>query len=79
MKGIPRNIPPPPLEHLAEKHGLVWDCKACNDFSVYYTVHGMTESKGPKDMLDHWKEKHESELSVIVKAKEYEQQKARTN
>jgi hypothetical protein len=27
-----------------------------------------------RHMLEHWKEKHEFELSVIVKAKEYELQ-----
>jgi hypothetical protein len=69
MKGTLRNIDPPPLDQLAEKDGLVWNCKLCHRFSTYYTVYGMTESKGPRDMLEHWKEKHEVELSVIVGAK----------
>ena len=63
------------LQDLAVKEGKVWNCKYSNcSFCVYYTVYGMTESRALKEMLEHWKKKHEYELSVIMAAKEHDRQ-----
>jgi len=70
MKGILRITPTPTLDELAEKDGLGLNCKLCHSCFVYYTVHGMTESKGNKEMLEHWKDKHAFELSVLVHGKD---------
>jgi len=66
------------LEDLAVREGSGWNCKfdKC-EYYTYYTVRGMTETKGLRDMLEHWEEKHEFELSVIMAAKEHGRQKAK--
>jgi len=67
MKGILRITPT--LDELAEKDGLGLNCKMCHSCFVYYTVYGMTDTRGNKEMFEHRKEKHEFELSVLVNAK----------
>ena len=66
------------LKDLAVREGSGWNCKfdKCEYFT-YYTVYGMTESRAPKEMLEHWKKKHEFELSVIMAAKMHDRQKAK--